>query len=164
MCHEFHTISRLPFNVTWSMVKVILFTIHIYISPLIVIISLLHGEQWVFITASSLIIARRLVHVYTYYNQISFASCSLTVSMNQPVLYDSVGSWEQQFDSAYYCLQSDGHRNIFAGTSRHGSVDLWDKRQTKSPVKVGSVKVTCKPSITCLVKLPSSVKVSFQHL
>lgn len=46
-----------------------------------------------------------------------------------------VGSWEQQFDSAYYCLQSDGHRNIFAGTSRHGSVDLWDKRQTKSPVK-----------------------------
>lgn len=46
-----------------------------------------------------------------------------------------VCSWEQQFDSAYYCLQSDGHRNIFAGTSRHGSVDLWDKRQTKSPVK-----------------------------
>ncbi|XP_056005503.1 F-box/WD repeat-containing protein 4-like isoform X2 [Ostrea edulis] len=46
-----------------------------------------------------------------------------------------VCAWEQKFDCAYYCLRSDGHRNIFAGTSRHGSIDLWDKRHAKSPVQ-----------------------------
>jgi hypothetical protein len=51
----------------------------------------------------------------------------------------SVGAWEQQSDCAYYCLRSDGHRNVFAGASRHGLVDLWDKRNAKEPVQVASI-------------------------
>lgn len=49
-----------------------------------------------------------------------------------------VNSWKQQTDSAYYCLRSDGHRNIFAGT-RDCSVDFFDKRQTVSPVNTFNV-------------------------
>lgn len=49
-----------------------------------------------------------------------------------------VNSWKQQTDSTYYCLRSDGHRNIFAGT-RDCSVDFFDKRQTVSPVNTFNV-------------------------
>ncbi|PVD39432.1 hypothetical protein C0Q70_02062 [Pomacea canaliculata] len=37
--------------------------------------------------------------------------------------------WEDPFDSAVYCLQTDGQNTVITGTARHGLVRLWDKRQ-----------------------------------
>ncbi|XP_062576658.1 F-box/WD repeat-containing protein 4-like [Saccostrea cucullata] len=72
-----------------------------------------------------------------YENENTLLSCGYDtfVHMWDLRINTSVCSWEQRFDSAYYCLKSDGHMNIFAGASRHGLVDLWDKRQTKKPVQ-----------------------------
>ena len=41
----------------------------------------------------------------------------------------SVIKWEDPFDSAVYCLQTDGQAAMLTGTARHGLVRLWDKRQ-----------------------------------
>ena len=41
----------------------------------------------------------------------------------------SVNKWEDPFDSAVYCLQTDGQSAMLTGTARHGLVRLWDKRQ-----------------------------------
>nr|KAG5714199.1 hypothetical protein BaRGS_018416 [Batillaria attramentaria] len=40
-----------------------------------------------------------------------------------------VTMWEDQFDSAVYCLKTDGLYTMLTGTARHGLVRLWDKRQ-----------------------------------
>ena len=37
--------------------------------------------------------------------------------------------WEEPFDSAIYCLKSDGGHCLLTGTARHGMVRLWDKRR-----------------------------------
>lgn len=39
-----------------------------------------------------------------------------------------VSMWEDPFDSALYCLQTDGQYTMLTGTARHGLVRLWDKR------------------------------------
>lgn len=40
-----------------------------------------------------------------------------------------VNRWEDQYDSAVYCLKTDGLYTMLTGTARHGLVRLWDKRQ-----------------------------------
>ncbi|XP_064603019.1 F-box/WD repeat-containing protein 4-like isoform X2 [Liolophura sinensis] len=42
-----------------------------------------------------------------------------------------VSSWEEPFDSALYCVQSDQCNVMVTGTARHGMSRLWDKRQTE---------------------------------
>ena len=44
-------------------------------------------------------------------------------------IYCSVMKWEEPFDSAIYCLKSDGGHCLLTGTARHGMVRLWDKRR-----------------------------------
>lgn len=39
--------------------------------------------------------------------------------------------WEEPYDSAIYCLKSDGHNAIVTGTARYGMVRVWDKRKTQ---------------------------------
>ncbi|XP_013410568.1 F-box/WD repeat-containing protein 4 [Lingula anatina] len=46
-----------------------------------------------------------------------------------------VAEWEEPYDSAIYCIRSDGYNSILAGTARYGMVRLWDKRMTK-PVQM----------------------------
>lgn len=46
-----------------------------------------------------------------------------------------VQEWEDPYDSAVYCVASDGHYSFVSGTSRHGLVRLWDKRYV-SPVQM----------------------------
>jgi hypothetical protein len=46
-----------------------------------------------------------------------------------------VAFWEEPFDSALYCVRSDGSNAFLVGTARHGMVRLWDKRN-KSSVQV----------------------------
>lgn len=45
--------------------------------------------------------------------------------------------WEEPFDSAVYCVKTDGDCAMLTGTARHGMTRLWDKRATK-PVQVRS--------------------------
>ncbi|KAK3095089.1 hypothetical protein FSP39_010155 [Pinctada imbricata] len=44
---------------------------------------------------------------------------------------ECVKKWEEPFDTAIDCVQSDDDFTMFAGTSRHGMVRVWDKRQTQ---------------------------------
>lgn len=46
--------------------------------------------------------------------------------------HSCVNMWEDKFDSAVYCLQSDGQNTMLTGTARHGLVRLWDKRQQEN--------------------------------
>lgn len=43
----------------------------------------------------------------------------------------SVMKWEEPFDSAIYCLKSDGRHCLLVGTARHGMVRLWDMRRPR---------------------------------
>ncbi|GLH09831.1 F-box/WD repeat-containing protein 7, partial [Gryllus bimaculatus] len=43
-----------------------------------------------------------------------------------------VNTWEDPYDSPIYCLASDNVHTILCGTSHHGRVQLWDKRQQHS--------------------------------
>lgn len=43
--------------------------------------------------------------------------------------------WEEPFDSAVYCVKTDGDCAMLTGTARHGMTRLWDKRATK-PVQL----------------------------
>ncbi|KAK3590233.1 hypothetical protein CHS0354_041300 [Potamilus streckersoni] len=42
-----------------------------------------------------------------------------------------VSEWEEPFDNALYCLQSDSYMTMVTGTSRYGMTRLWDKRKTQ---------------------------------
>ncbi|XP_066993077.2 F-box/WD repeat-containing protein 4 [Anabrus simplex] len=44
----------------------------------------------------------------------------------------NVNSWEDPFDSAIYCIDSDNLHTILCGMAQHGRVQLWDKRQHNS--------------------------------
>lgn len=44
-------------------------------------------------------------------------------------MHACVKMWEDQYDSAVYCLKTDGQYTMLTGTARHGLVRLWDKRQ-----------------------------------
>lgn len=44
----------------------------------------------------------------------------------------SVATWEEPYDSALYCVRSDGNNAFLVGTARHGMVRLWDKRKKLS--------------------------------
>jgi len=46
-----------------------------------------------------------------------------------------VSAWEEPFDSALYCVRSDGCHAFLVGTSRHSLVRLWDKRHRR-PVQM----------------------------
>lgn len=50
-------------------------------------------------------------------------------------LHQCVSSWEEPFDSALYCVKSDGRHAFLVGTSRHSLVRLWDKRHRR-PVQM----------------------------
>lgn len=43
-----------------------------------------------------------------------------------------VKAWVEPFDEAIYCLATDNHNTVVAGTARHGMVRLWDMRATNS--------------------------------
>ncbi|XP_005093209.1 F-box/WD repeat-containing protein 4 [Aplysia californica] len=46
-----------------------------------------------------------------------------------------VRQWEEPYDSALYCVTTDGGNSMAVGTARHGMVRLWDKRKSE-PVQV----------------------------
>lgn len=50
-------------------------------------------------------------------------------------LWHCVSAWEEPFDSALYCVKSDGNHAFLVGTSRHSLVRLWDKRHRR-PVQM----------------------------
>ena len=58
--------------------------------------------------------------------------------MNKPhFLFCSALRWDDPYDSAVYCIKSDGLHSILSGTARHGMVMLWDKRLvTTEPVQL----------------------------
>ncbi|KAK0054640.1 F-box/WD repeat-containing protein 4 [Biomphalaria pfeifferi] len=39
--------------------------------------------------------------------------------------------WEEPFDSALYCLETDSNNSIAVGTAQYGMVRMWDKRKTE---------------------------------
>jgi len=72
-----------------------------------------------------------------------------------------VSEWEEPFDSALYCVKSDGRHAFLVGTSRHSLVRLWDKRHRR-PVQVCaflspplSLSVSLAVCLTCRVSFPS---------
>ncbi|RUS87773.1 hypothetical protein EGW08_004438 [Elysia chlorotica] len=55
-----------------------------------------------------------------------------------------VRQWEEPFDSALYCIDTDGENTMVVGTARHGMVRLWDKRQD-DPVQMMYCKNSHSP-------------------
>ncbi|OWF38310.1 F-box/WD repeat-containing protein 4 [Mizuhopecten yessoensis] len=45
--------------------------------------------------------------------------------------FTCVSEWEEPFDYAIYCIQSDNNMTMFTGTARSSMTRLWDKRKTK---------------------------------
>ena len=52
-----------------------------------------------------------------------------------PSISFSVRQWEEPFDSALYCIETDGEDTMVVGTAHHGMIRLWDKRHS-DPVQV----------------------------
>ncbi|GFN90644.1 F-box/WD repeat-containing protein 4-like [Plakobranchus ocellatus] len=55
-----------------------------------------------------------------------------------------VRQWEEPFDSALYCIETDGEDTMVVGTARYGMVRLWDKRQT-DPIQMMYCKNSHSP-------------------
>jgi len=73
--------------------------------------------------------------LYMYVCMCLYVSVSVCLSV-------SVSSWEEPFDSALYCVKSDGGSDAFlVGTSRHSLIRLWDRRHRK-PVQVLCLSVS----------------------
>ena len=45
-------------------------------------------------------------------------------------------SMEEPYDSAIYCVNSDGNNVLLSGTARHGLVEFWDKRNCAKPTRL----------------------------
>ena len=67
-------------------------------------------------------------HVVQYTTQ-THSRTGLNTEYCAVFVVGSVSKWEDPFDSAVYCLQTDGQSAMLTGTARHGLVRLWDKRQ-----------------------------------
>ncbi|GFR61033.1 F-box/WD repeat-containing protein 4-like [Elysia marginata] len=58
--------------------------------------------------------------------------------------YSCVRQWEEPFDSALYCIDTDGENTMVVGTARNAMVRLWDKRQS-DPIQMMYCKNSRSP-------------------
>ncbi|KAK3777873.1 hypothetical protein RRG08_038119 [Elysia crispata] len=58
--------------------------------------------------------------------------------------HSCVKQWEEPFDSALYCIETDGENTMVVGTARHGMVRLWDKRHS-DPIQMMYCKNSHSP-------------------
>ncbi|XP_063231365.1 F-box/WD repeat-containing protein 4 [Bacillus rossius redtenbacheri] len=63
---------------------------------------------------------------------------------------DAVMRWENPFDSAVYCVQTDGENTIVSGLAQSCCMQLWDKRTSNRLVQVFYAKGSDSSPVYCL--------------